>query len=559
MANDGAVGVGDSALDAPRIEISTAATMTAAEGTLGGGLDSHGDARAIVRLVQCPSCAYPIHQPMTLPCGYSLCRTCLPPLHRREHISYPDTPQRLQGFRCPFAPCAREHSLADCSQDVTLAKVLDLVHDVIARFRPVTTDTPLLLEEVVHPASAGAVAPPRGPGHEREPERAPRARVLHGGRIVATYTLAEMGELAPDADLTYRPVTDGAGETASEYRELDRAVLEHIQEAIVPELECQVCYSLLLEPQTTPCGHTFCRRCLHRVHDHSPLCPICRRPLPMLAALDGHGGNKRLTEVLIALCAASLAARAAGVASEEAGAAGGRETALFVCTLSFPGTPTFLHIFEPRYRLMVRRAIESGDRKFGMVMYNRTGDGQGALGATPFVEYGTLLHVLHMELLPDGRSLIETIGVARFRVKDWRLRDGYMVAHIDRVEDLSLAEEEALEARETAAAPAILVSSPASSLDPLLAPLDRLSTAALLQIGLGFVTKMRAASAPWLHERVLAAYGHPPDDPALFPFWFASLLPISEAEKYQLLPIRSVRERLKVTARWIGRIEAQRW
>lgn len=36
-------------------------------------------------------------------------------------------------------------------------------------------------------------------------------------------------------------------------------------------------------------------------------------------------------------------------------------TPIFVCTLAFPGMPTILHIFEPRYRLMVRRCLESGN------------------------------------------------------------------------------------------------------------------------------------------------------------------------------------------------------
>ena len=49
---------------------------------------------------------------------------------------------------------------------------------------------------------------------------------------------------------------------------------------------------------------------------------------------------------------------------------GGMENAnvipIFVCTVSLPGIPCPLHVFEPRYRLMVRRAMESGTREFGM-------------------------------------------------------------------------------------------------------------------------------------------------------------------------------------------------
>jgi hypothetical protein len=39
---------------------------------------------------------------------------------------------------------------------------------------------------------------------------------------------------------------------------------------------------------------------------------------------------------------------------------------VFVCTTGFPGIPCPLFIYEPRYRLMVRRAIENGNRQFGI-------------------------------------------------------------------------------------------------------------------------------------------------------------------------------------------------
>ena len=39
---------------------------------------------------------------------------------------------------------------------------------------------------------------------------------------------------------------------------------------------------------------------------------------------------------------------------------------IFVCTMSFPSIPCPLHVFEPRYRLMIRRCMEVGTREFGM-------------------------------------------------------------------------------------------------------------------------------------------------------------------------------------------------
>ena len=39
---------------------------------------------------------------------------------------------------------------------------------------------------------------------------------------------------------------------------------------------------------------------------------------------------------------------------------------VFVCVAAYPHVACPLHIFEPRYRLMMRRCIESGTRQFGM-------------------------------------------------------------------------------------------------------------------------------------------------------------------------------------------------
>ena len=501
------------------------------------GFDPHRGARQIVRLIQCSKCSLPLRNPLTLPCGNSLCRTCLPELHTRTHISYPATESRQEGFECPFAECEKDHSLGDCSQDVTLAKVMERVSIEVARCRPMTIDTPTLLDERPHWKNVV---------DSSKDTRVTSSRILNGGRLLATYTLAEIGQLKYDSDVAYQTMSPNA----DTFEHLDVVMLSHLKEATKSELDCQVCYGLMLDPLTTTCGHTFCRKCVARVLDHSTLCPICRRGLHMPPGVPRVPGNQRLAKLLVGMCPDLVAARADAAALEEAAMVGDKNVPLFVCTLGFPTMPTFLHIFEPRYRLMIRRAIESGDRKFGMMMYNQRGTPQEGLGATQFMLYGTLLHINSMEMIPDGRSLLETMGVSRFKVKTWGMLDGYIVGNIERIDDISLAEEEAVEADETTGPPA--------ARNDLIGQVDRISTQELLKVGTDFITRMRVASAPWLHERVLASYGPVPDDPALFPYWFASVLPISDEEKYKLLPTTSVRQRLKITARWVRRIEAQR-
>lgn len=44
------------------------------------------------------------------------------------------------------------------------------------------------------------------------------------------------------------------------------------------------------------------------------------------------------------------------------------EIPIFIATLAIPTVSCPLHVFEPRYRLMIRRCMESGTREFGMCM-----------------------------------------------------------------------------------------------------------------------------------------------------------------------------------------------
>jgi hypothetical protein len=514
------------------------------------GLAAHEDARALVRLIQCPLCSTPFRTPVTLPCGNTLCRQCVPQLHDRENVSYPDIPGRKQAIECPFADCGQEHPAMDCSVDVTVSKLMDAVVEIVARQLSISGKTTTVVQELVRWDEIVS----GDPVHEKA-----NIQTLPGGRLVATYSLAAKGELYRANDLLYHssPSTNEAQHL------LDYDILQEILEATHQHVDCQVCYNLLLDPVTTPCGHTLCRICLTRTLDHSLHCPVCRRGLGLPPSLLGHPSNKTLTSLLDALCPQTVASRRQAIAQEETGGEGALNTPLFVCALGFPNTPTFLRIFEPRYRLMLRRCME-GNREFGMLMYNRYSEPQGDLGSVHFYQYGTMMHIVHNQMLADGTSLIECRGAYRFRVLAHGLHDGYSVGKVERLDDVSTAEEERLEALETSTpqhpiSPPTVSGIPAHTPESAEAHFNRMPTRELLEIGSSFIERMRARSANWLQQRVLDTHGQPPSDPALFPFWFASVLPISDEEKYKLLSTTTVRQRLKITAEWIRRIEGQRW
>ena len=502
------------------------------------GLKPHEDARAIVRLFQCAVCSYPIRQPMTLPCGNSICRPCLPTPHVRENITYPLNADRATGFDCPFRECGMEHSLADCSLDVTLNKILEVVKGQVMADAAKAAGMSIQLDERLNWRTVV----------DSNIDVMPRSRVSAGGRLAAAFIMADVGELNYHSDLSFTPLD---AELQEAVKDIDAAVAERIQETVRLELECHVCYSLMVDPITTTCGHTFCRQCVARVLDHASLCPTCRRPLSsMRPGVVSEPSNKRVLDMATGLLSNELAARTIALQEENEMNEEGWMP-LFPCTLAFPGMPTFLHIFEPRYRLMIRRCIENGSRKFGMMMYNQHHLPQGSLGRSQYMQYGTVLYITRFEVFNDGRSLLETQGMHRFRVMESGIRDGYHIGRIQRVEDMPLAEEEAAEALETRG--------PEPERDDFEQRIRHMSTQALLEYGIGFIQKARSRSDGWLNDRVLQAYGQPPEDAATFPFWFASVLPINDEEKYSLLPSTSVRERLKQTTRWIRVLEQARW
>ena len=79
----------------------------------------------------------------------------------------------------------------------------------------------------------------------------------------------------------------------------------------------------------------------------------------------------------------------------------------------FPGALMPLHIFEPRYPLLIRRCIDR-QRPFGIVLIRR-GSEIGP-SAEPYA-VGTEAKIVAKSLLPDGRSYIVTRGERRFAVE----------------------------------------------------------------------------------------------------------------------------------------------
>ncbi|OMO92274.1 Zinc finger, RING-type [Corchorus capsularis] len=199
-------------------------------------------------------------------------------------------------------------------------------------------------------------------------------------------------------------------------RNLERipSSLTRIRGHEVPErsddFDCTLCLKLLYEPVTTPCGHSFCRSCLFQTMDRSNKCPLCRTVLfisPRACAIS---------VVLNNIIQKNFPEEYAERNSEHDSLInfGNDLIPLFVMDVVIPCQKFPLHIFEPRYRLMVIR-----DQATDSV-----------------ADFACEVEITECEPLPDGRFVLEIESRRRFRIlRSWD-QDGYRMAEVEWVQDI---------------------------------------------------------------------------------------------------------------------------
>jgi hypothetical protein len=87
-------------------------------------------------------------------------------------------------------------------------------------------------------------------------------------------------------------------------------------------------------------------------------------------------------------------------------------------TVLVPGLVLPLHIFEPRYRLMIRTLVDrpEDERGFGIVAIRPGADPESG-GRAALYEMGTMARITEVDALPDGRFDLVTVGARRFTIE----------------------------------------------------------------------------------------------------------------------------------------------
>jgi Lon protease-like protein len=215
----------------------------------------------------------------------------------------------------------------------------------------------------------------------------------------------------------------------------------------IKDFDCSICVNLLWFPVTTPCGHVFCRECLIRSVDNTQiLCPICKSSLddffPML--IQSHVNKTEIISKIIETYFPTEYNERNQLHQEETSRStlipqndnesNIFEIPIFVCVSTLPNCVCPLHVFEPRYRLMMRRTIETESRTFGMCSYDEQ--------TQTFTDYGTLLFIRGLVYTQDGWSIVDTIGQRRFRVIERGMKDGYDTARVQLIRDDPIEQHE---------------------------------------------------------------------------------------------------------------------
>jgi uncharacterized protein len=96
-------------------------------------------------------------------------------------------------------------------------------------------------------------------------------------------------------------------------------------------------------------------------------------------------------------------------------------------TVLFPSAALPLHVFEERYRALVRTCL-AGTPELGVVLIER---GSEVGGGDVRSAVGTVARILEAAELPDGRFAIGTVGVRRVRVLRWLPDDPHPWAEVE--------------------------------------------------------------------------------------------------------------------------------
>ena len=181
-----------------------------------------------------------------------------------------------------------------------------------------------------------------------------------------------------------------------------------------------------------------------------------------------------------------------------------------------------LHVFEPRYRALVRDCLNQDVPSFGVVLIAR---GSEVGGEDLRTDVGTRARIVQVSELPDGRFAMVAVGAERLRVVRWLDDDPYPRALVEPWPDDPDPDGDADQV-------ALMVAATAARV--------RRSAALALELG----DQVMDPTTP-LH-----------DDPVVASYQLALLAPVGPLDRQQVLVAPHARARVEVLDRVLDDVEA---
>jgi uncharacterized protein len=186
-----------------------------------------------------------------------------------------------------------------------------------------------------------------------------------------------------------------------------------------------------------------------------------------------------------------------------------------------PGGLMPLHVFEPRYRDMIRDCLrQDGEPEFGQTLITR---GREAGGGDERADVGTVARMLQVEALDEQRYALIAVGTRRLRVRSWLPDDPYPVADVEDWPDV----------------------------DPDPPGLDLLVTAAHVRVRAALVLAAQLGEGEVdLTDTDIS------EDPLVATYHLAALAPLGPADRFRLLCAPGPAQRLELLDQILDDVEA---
>lgn len=187
-----------------------------------------------------------------------------------------------------------------------------------------------------------------------------------------------------------------------------------------------------------------------------------------------------------------------------------------------PGAVLPLHVFEPRYRALVRDCLEAPEHEFGVTLIAR---GSEVGGGDQRLDVGTVARMVQVAEMDDGRYAVVCVGTRRIRVNAWLPDDPYPVADVDDWPDDQPS-------------------------DDALPTLTQRIEATLTRV------RRACALATELGDSTMDASVEVADDPVLASYHLVALAPVGAADTYGLLCAAGAADRVAKLDAMLDDVEA---